>query len=703
MILPPKPRPPASGPSAPEPGAVARTGYHLHGRVLAGIGGLSLFSGMAAAQATCTLPVSPPPSQGRTVFLIDTSGSMEGRGSSVANIFAKVKGAVVRGMRASTVPGTVELLTFDQGPQKRFSFSWPQERGQFERTVNTLTAPGANTWLYSSMQSLFTGLGRQDQAATTVYVVTDGRDNNPSKSASIDSAVQLFDSLRGPFDKLYYIALGQQIPAEIGARFDTTSFARAFSLPAGQAPDFTSVALSPALITVGGDASFPFQHPASSQLRLESDNIGGATVAIRDPQAAGRRVNLNIQGNVPGSSVGYMCTRVAGHDQNVLLRFDTTTPPLSGTPVAPLDMLGTLRLLNPEANLTLQRGQSAVLNYKAVNGPVTVEVQSIPGEIGAALPDQTVSLLEGEQVALKVTDKALANGQRAAPVLRLNDQSAFAVPKVTGKVVRPFPWWWVLLGLLALLLLWLLISRARRPFTPYALSIDRRLRVFLHDRGGTRRSRLLRHDSTDLGAAFRERRLGGLSLERYRPEIAPNDEVLLDNSDIHSLREYGAQQMRRAVRLQAQPDTLRLQKNGQPDGMFLAVQETLTPGLLYLFTDYVAPPVRVRPPMPPAEPPIEVIVTLLSGPAMQELELPLDDVDLADVFAESGLRGLIVRREPGLLRLRALAPGMQLRHISREFRPGDALPLAVMLTLSTASGAYQVRVRDRASDDRYRR
>lgn len=700
MSLPPLPEP---HPSGPGPAPAAPPGHRLRGRIFAAAGVPLLLAGGAAAQAACTLPVSPPPSQGRTVFLIDTSGSMEGRGDSVANIFSKVKGAIVRGMRASTVPGTVELLTFDQGPQKRFSFSWPQDRARFEKTVNTLSAPGANTWLYSSMQALFSNLGRQDGAATTVYVVTDGRDNNPSRSASIDSAVELFDSLRGPFDKLYYIALGQQIPAEIGARFDTTTFARAFSLPVGQAPDLTSVALSPALITVGGDASFPFQHPASSQLRLESGNIGGATVAIREPQGAGRRVNLNIQGNVPASSVGYMCTRVSGHDQNVLLRFDTTTPPLTGAPVAPLDVLGTLRLLNPDADLKLRRGQSTVLTYKAVNGPVTVEVQSIPGEIAAALPDQTVSLLEGEQVSLKVTDKALANGQQAAPVLRLNDQSTFAVPKVTGEVVRPFPWWWVLLGLLALLLLWLLISRARRPFTPYALSIDRRLRVYLHDRQGTRRSRWLSRDRADVGAAFRERRLDGLSLERYRPDIAPNDEVLLDNSDIHSLREYGTQQMRRAVRLEAQPATLRLQKDGQPDGTFLTVQETLTPGLLYLFTDYVAPPVRVRPPMPPAEPPIEVIVTLLSGPQMQELELPLEDVDLADVFAEEGVRGLIVRREPGLLRLRSLAPGMQLRHISREFRPGDALPLAVMLTLTTAAGAYQVRVRDRASDDRYRR
>ncbi|MGY2896270.1 vWA domain-containing protein [Deinococcus sp. UYEF24] len=659
--------------------------------------------GQAAAQATCALPVSPPPSQGRVVFLIDTSGSMEGRGDSVANIFSKIKGAVVRGMRSNTVPGTVELLTFDQGPRKRFSFAWPQERAGFEKTVNTLSAPGANTWLYSSMQSLFSTLGRQDQAATTVYVVTDGRDNNPSKSATIDSAVQLFDSLRGPFDKLYYIALGQQIPPEIGARFASTSFARALALAVGQAPDFTSVSLSPALITVGGDASFPFQHPAGAQLRLESGNIGGASVAIRDPAAAGRRVNLKIQGNVPANSVGYMCTRVAGGDQNVLLRFDTTTPPLNDAPAAPLDVLGTLLLLNPEANLTLQRGQSTVLNYKAVKGPVTVEIQSVPGEIGAALPDQTVSLLEGEQVALKLTDKTLNNGQQVAPVLRLNDQTRYPVPKVTGQVVRPFPWWWLLLALIALLLLWLLISRARRPFRPYALSVDRSLRVFLHDRGGLRRGRLLRRDVTDLGAAFREPRLNGLTLERYKPVIAERDEVLLDNSDIHSLRAYGAQQMRRAARLLAQPDTLRLQKDGQPDGTFLELQETLALRQLYLLTDYVAPPVRVRPPMPPAEPPIEVIVTLLSGTQMQELELPLEDVDLADVFGAPPLHGLVVRREPGLLRLRELPPPMQLRHISREFRAGDALPLAVMLTLTTAGGNYQVRVQDKASADRYRR
>ncbi len=692
-----------------------------------------LLPAAAAPQQACTLPISPPPDQTRVVFLLDTSGSMEGRGNSVANIFPKVKGAMLRGMRANTAPGSVELLTFDQGPQKRSSFAWPAERATFERTVNTLSAPGANTWLYSSMEALFSGLEKQDQAATTVYVVTDGLDNNPSKAATIDTALSVFDGLRGPLDKLYYVALGQRIPPDIRATFAKTTFARAIELPAGQTPDFTAVALTPGVVTVGADGSFPFQHPQNAALTLESGTIGGAAVSVRAPQEAGKRVNLDIRGTVPASSVGYMCARIGGVQQNVLLRFGFDTPPPGNVPALPVDVLGTLLLLNPEANLTLQRGQSAVLEYKAVNGPVTVELASVPGVLRAALPDQTVSLLEGERVRLSVTDQGLANGQQAAPTLRLNDSALYAVPKVTGRVVRPFPWWWPLLGLVLLALALLLLSRARRIFTPYALSVTPRMSVVLHERPqpaqagqgpaprqrpARRKSRWLRQDTTDIGDAFTEPRLRGLTLAKYRPEIRPEDEILLDNSNVGSLRAYSAQRSVRAARLEGQPSTLRLHKDGQTDdqgnaAVFLALQETLEPGQLYIFTDYVAPPVRVRPPMPLPDPPAEVIVTLLSGTDMQEFELPLGDVDLADVFSNEHLRGLVVCREPGLLRLRALETDTRLRHISREFRAGEALPLSVMLDVTTGrsvsdvnpavSAAYQLRIRSKTSAERYGR
>ena len=694
----------------------------------------TLLPAAAAPQPTCTLPISPPPDQTRVVFLLDTSGSMEGRGNSVANIFSKVKGAMLRGMRANTAPGSVELLTFDQGPQKRSSFAWPAERGTFERAVNTLSAPGANTWLYSSMEALFSGLEKQPQAATTVYVVTDGLDNNPSRAATIDTALRVFDGLRGPLDKLYYVALGQRIPPDIRAAFAKTSFARAIELPAGQTPDFTAVALTPGVVTVGADGSFPFQHPKNAALTLESGTIGGAAVSVRAPQEAGKRVNLEIRGTVPASSVGYMCAQIGGVQQNVLLRFGFDTPPLGNAPATPVDVLGTLLLLNPGANLTLQRGQSAVLEYKAVGGPVTVELASVPGVLRATLPDQTVSLLEGERVNLSVTDQGLANGQQAAPTLRLNDSALYAVPKVTGKVVRPFPWWWPLLGLILFALALLLLSRARRTFTPYALSVTRRMGVVLHERPqpqplqgsappprqrpARRKSRRLGNDTTDIGDAFREPRLRGLTLQKYRPEIRPEDEILLDNSNVGSLRAYGAQRSVRAARLEDQPSTLRLHKDGQTDdqgnaAVFLALQETLEPGQLYVFTDYVAPPVRIRPPMPPPDPPAEVIVTLLSGLDSQEFELPLGDVDLADIFSNEHLRGLVVCREPGLLRLRALETATRLRHISREFRPGEALPLSVMLDVSTGqatsnvssavSAAYQLRIRSKTSAERYGR
>lgn len=676
----------------------------------AALAGLLLVSSWppAAAQSaeqTCTLPVSPPPDQTRVVFLLDTSGSMVGQGDSVADIFAAVQGAILRGMRATTAPGTVEIDTFDRGPRQRASFVWPAERAEFERTVNGLEANGANTWLYRSMQALFGRLSPRAQVATTVYVVTDGRDNDPG-GATIQSALDAFDLSRGPFDKLYYVALGTAVPQSVKQAFARTTFAQAIELPVGQAPDFTAVTLTPGLVTVGPTGSFPYRRPAGTTLELESGRIGDAAVTIRNPRGAGERVDLNIQGTVPAGSVGYMCAQLPDARQNVLLRFDQDTPRRPGSAALLPPTLGGLVLLNPTLDRVLSRGEQAVLHYRAVGGPVTVEVATEPPELGARLPDQTVSLLEGERVDLTVTDRSLVGGQEAAPTLRLNDRTPMRVPSFVGEIRRPFPWWWLLLLLLPLLCLLFLLGRARRTFVPYALSVNRALVVFLHDRQGRRRRAVLRRDQTDVGAVFREERLRGLVLERYRPE--PEEEVVLDNSDMGSIRDYAGQRLRRAARLLAQPETLRLHKHGREEGDFLHLQETLALGQLYVFTDYTAPRVRQRPAPPPPEPPIDVIVSLLDGPRMQELELPLDDVDLADVFGNEDLRGLVVRREPGLLRLRALRPEMRLRHISREFYPGEALPLAVMLDLragdpANGNRAYQVRIRDKASLDRYRR
>ncbi|EYB69271.1 von Willebrand factor, type A [Deinococcus phoenicis] len=671
------------------------------------LAGSGSFAAAQTAGPTCALPVSPPPDQTRVVFLLDTSGSMAGQGDSVADIFAKVKGAILRGTRATTAPGTVEIDTFDRGPQQRASFLWPGERAEFERTVNSLEANGANTWLYRSMQDLFSRLAPRDQVATTVYVVTDGRDNDPSRTASIRSALDAFNLSRGPFDKLYYVALGISVPQSVKQAFADTTFAQALELPPGQAPDFTAVTLTPGLVTVGPGGSFPYRRPAGTTLQLESGRIGDAAVTIRNPNGAGERVDLEIQGTVPAGSVGYMCAQLPGARQNVLLRFDQDTPRRPGSAAPALPTLGSLVLLNPDLDRVLSRGERAVLHYRAAGGPVTVEVAAEPPELSARLPDQTVSLLEGERVDLTVTDRGLTGGQEAAPSLRLNDRTPLRVPSFVGEIRRPFPWWWLLLLLLPLLCLLFLLGRRRRRFDPYALSVNRALVVFLHDRHSRRRRQaLLRRDQNDIGELFREDRLRGLVLERYRPE--PEEWAELDNSDMNSIRQYAGQRLRRAARLLAQPETLRLHKRGHEEGTFLQLQEMLALGQLYVFTDYAPPRVRQRPPLPPPEPPIDVIVSLLDGPRLQELELPLDDVDLADVFGNEDLRGLIVRREPGLLRLRALRTEMRLRHISREFYPGEALPLAVMLDLGTgapASGsrAYQVRIRDRASSERYRR
>lgn len=663
---------------------------------------LGTLLGSALAQE-CVLPSSPPPDRSRVVFILDTSGSMQGLGDGQANIFGKVQAAIVRGMRATQAPGSVELLTFDKGPRQRFSFPWPARQGQFEKTVNALQADGANTWLYASMTNMFTSLVNRDDTATTVYVITDGQDNNPNKAETVRTALDAFNVSRGPFDKLFYIALGAAIPAEVEQAFAETDFAQTIKLKLNQAPDFTSSLLAPGMVNVDEKGTFPYRRPANTTLELESPNIGGAEVTIANPTGQGEKVELKIDGRVAAGAVGYMCAHLPDGNQNILLRFQRETPPAPIEKQVPVQVLGTLKLLNPNEPNRLKRGQSTTWRYRAEGGPVTVELLKVPPEIEAALPDAVVSLLPGQIVTVKVTDKSLVQDQQAAPTLKINDQSPLKVPPVQGVVPRPFPWYWLLLPLLLIPLIWWL-RRELRPLEPYALSIDKTLRrVSLHDKAGWKKTKVMRRDTRDIGEWFRQPRLRGLVLQRFRPEPEDGEEVILDNSNLKSIRSYGVERLRRAVKLQAQPELLRLQKDKREPGDFLLLEENLERQLLYIFTDIERPKVRVRPPEAPPEPPIEVIVSFLAGQQMQELELPLGDVDLADVFGHEGLRGVVVRREPGLLRLRALDPGMTLRHISRPFQPGEALPLAVMLDLRSADGHYQIRVRDKGSMARYQR
>lgn len=681
----------------PSPRLLTRTRTRVAWAALLLLPHLNVAQGQASG--TCLLPSSPPPDRSRVIFILDTSGSMQGFGDGQANIFGKVQASILRGMRATQAPGSVELLTFDKGPRLRRSFAWPAQQGQFETTVQGLKADGSNTWLYASMESMFSSLQSLDNTATTVYVITDGINNDPDRNRTIRSALDAFNVSRGPFDKLYYIALAAQVPPDVQAAFKDTNYARFLRLPLNQAPDFTQSSIAPGLVNVRSDGTFAFKRPPGTTLELDSDEIGGAQVSITPLE--GDRVKLNIQGNVPAGAVGYMCAFLPDGMQALLLRFQNETPPRKQVRPTPQQKLGTLKLLNPDEHPVLKKGQSATWRFRAVGGPVNVEVLDAPPGIEAKLPDQSVSLSENGEVALTVVNRALKEGERAAPRLKVNDYQAVSVPPVQGRVPRPFPWAWLLVPLLPIpLILWW--RSQRRPVDPYALSIDRTLRVSLHDRSGFTATRVMRQEAMDMGKLFRVHRLEGLRLERFKPEIPEGEEVLLDNSNMDSIRRYTAQQMKRDVKLQAQPALLRLHKEGEAAGTFLAVQETLKIGQKYIFTDIDPPPVRVRPAPPPPEPPIEVIVTLLRD-RTQEHELPLEDVDLANIFQDEELRGLIVRREPGALRLRGLRPDMQLRHISRTFAPGDALPLAVMLNLSTAGGECQIRVKDKASLQRYQR
>ncbi|KQQ99388.1 vWA domain-containing protein [Deinococcus sp. Leaf326] len=371
------------------------------------------------AAESCTLPAGTLPTLTRAVFVLDTSGSMRGIGDGRADIFGRVK-ASVSAYVAAARPDRVDLITFDGGLRTRRGYALPADADTFARDLAALRADGSNTYLYRSLRDALSPLAGGERYLTDVFLLTDGIDNNPRRRVSAAQALAAFRG-RGALDRLTYLALGTEIPAEAVSALAGSGYARGLSLPVGTVPDLSRVR-GTVPVTVTDPAQVPAPYPDGTPLQLGGP--GGAEIALAQLQASGGLTRLSVRVEVPQGTAALLCAAPAGAasttgtaleglpPQRVLLTLNL--PP---QPAAPQGWLAWVRgvlgrdsaagsggravqaaapvnaaaggarwqWLNPGADRTLSPGEDTVLRYRVSPGTdLTGARLELPGDAGGA-------------------------------------------------------------------------------------------------------------------------------------------------------------------------------------------------------------------------------------------------------------------------------------------------------------------------------
>lgn len=441
--------------------------FPLTGRLLAG--SLSL-SGLAVAQtspspsvpapAACALPPGTLPTQTRAVFVLDTSGSMRGIGDGKANIFGKVKERIGEYV-AGTQPNRVDLITFDSGVRAQKGFDLPAQAAALRTYLAGLEADGNNTHLYRSLSAALRPLTAGDRYLTSVFVLTDGIDNDPQPEYSADRALAAFEG-RGALDTLNYLALGSSIPPSAQSALRASDYASGITLPPGEVPNLADLTGGIRMATVIDAARVPAPFPDGTPLTLAAQESG---VSLAGPTAQAGSAALRVPRRVTDGSAALLCAPAPGtpgvigpRPQRVLLKLRLgadpasvrargeyvapggegtpplsppstsstttttvqTTPPPAGRGNAPglaetasaLGLLG-LTWLNPGADLELGPGEATVLRYRVATGLALDGLQLL---LPAGLPGLSGSLErqgDGRELAVRLVRSPDATAARA--------------------------------------------------------------------------------------------------------------------------------------------------------------------------------------------------------------------------------------------------------------------------------------------------
>ncbi|CAM3496711.1 VWFA domain-containing protein [Deinococcus saxicola] len=373
-----------------------------------------------AQPAACALPTGPLPTRTRAVFVLDTSGSMRGIGDGRADIFGRVRAEINRYVRQAR-PDRVELLTFDAGLRTRRGFDRPAGTPGWNTALGRLKADGSNTYLYRSLRAALEPLAGGEKYLTTVFVLTDGIDNDSLRPFTAAQALAAFAE-RGPFDRLHYLALGTRIPADARRALLASDYADGRAMPLGQVPRLGGPGLGSGLRRVTDLAAVPVPFADGTRVRLADPGTLGLT--LNPDMVTGGKVGLTARGKVPYGAAALLCAdapwapgSVAARPQQVLLRLDTTPP---------------LTLLNPGADRELARGEETVLRYRAVSGLRLddLTVGGLPPGLSAVVSRPPGS----REFAVRLVNSALTPGRTVTPLLTLPGGAEVTLPTVLGRV-----------------------------------------------------------------------------------------------------------------------------------------------------------------------------------------------------------------------------------------------------------------------------
>ncbi|WP_189072786.1 vWA domain-containing protein [Deinococcus sedimenti] len=435
---------------------------------------LLVSAGAAQDPSTCLLPTGDLPTRTRTIFVLDTSGSMRGIGDGRADIFERVKSALNTHVRA-TQPDQVELITFDSGLRTRRTFDAPAGSAAWNAALSTLTADGRNTHLYRSVRDALRPLNTRGGEVTQVFVLTDGIDNDTreqGKTVTAEGALNAWTG-RGPLDRLTYVALGTEIPADARTALASSAYASGLTVPVNIVPDLGGAGLEGGLRRVTGDTlDTPF--PDGTSIRLGHATPG---LALTGDTVQGRTLALTVPAGLRPGTPALLCAPpvagtgwIAPRERQVLLR-------LTGQPFA---------WLNPGADLALRGGEDVVLRLRAAPGIDTRRVTL--GTLPAGVTGRVDAPAGSRDFTVRLTVTRPQPDLTVTPTLRLPAVGPVALPTLRGQaggrtLARPAApelpadasatgpdraetgWWWLALLPVAALLLWGAARRRPAPRT----------------------------------------------------------------------------------------------------------------------------------------------------------------------------------------------------------------------------------------------
>jgi hypothetical protein len=482
------------------------------------------------------VPSATLPNRYYYVFVLDTSASMMGLGDGKGRvIFPKVKEEVKRFVNQLPPDSRITIQTFDAGPGPSRTYLLPAEKEALLQYVDGLKAQGSKTYLYATLLEVLRKVeqNRRPNEALTLFLFTDGRDNDPGPLTMMD-VTRKYRLIRGPYDWFYYISLGLATPEEVTLALKDLPNVRILDTPPNQVPSLSEVVLQPSVLDLG---NLWQQDQVQRDLRVEArgpvhaialevgapdlERAGAFLEVIPEEVPTGKTTTLtlklrNRESLPPGVYQAWLCPKVpqatAVRPQAIPLRL-AFHPPGEYT-LEPTQV--------PEA-LRLRPGEQATLTYKLqgnawAKDPVKVSLELPKGLRGTLNGEEgTVALAPGEELRVVLENTGLKGGKTVAPRLALipPEGSSVQAPSQLPPVTQPMTlwdwlqhlWWLGLFLLLLLVFLW----RINQPWGLGAFTTA-------PDKGCQDISRPLK-GRVDVGKLFGEERLEGVNLTYRRNRV----------------------------------------------------------------------------------------------------------------------------------------------------------------------------------------